>query len=94
MKGKTNNPHGRRKGSPNKATSQTRAAIVELLESRLPRINQRLDECEAKDELNILIKLIELVIPKPQPENMEAAPKTKDFYSNLLVQLNPKMESK
>ena len=94
-KGQTNNLAGRPIGAKNRTTTQTRAAIVELLESRLPKINQRLDECEAKDELNILIKLLEFVIPKIREDvPADDTVKKPDFYSDLIIRLNRKTESK
>jgi hypothetical protein len=85
---------GRKTGTPNRTNAETRAALIEIVEKRFENIEQRLDECEAKDELNILIKLIELCIPKPQPENVEATSKSPDFYSEMLIRLNRPAEGK
>ena len=43
-KGKTNNPHGRPAGTPNKATTQAREAIALFVDANAHRLTQWLDE--------------------------------------------------
>ena len=43
-KGKTNNPHGRPAGTPNKATTQAREAIALFVDANAHRLTEWLDE--------------------------------------------------
>jgi len=71
MKGTTNNPNGRPKGTPNKLTKQMRELISEALEKGLESFDDDLKKLEPKDRLNVLAKFASLVIPKPKPEGEE-----------------------
>ena len=54
---------GREKGTPNKLTAELRSALKDVLYDEIPH---RLDELEAKDRLEQLIKLMPYVFPKVQ----------------------------
>ncbi len=66
-KGFTNNPNGRKKGVPNRVTSDIKEAYRLLVESNLSNMQGWLNEIAAKDParaINILIELTEYVVPK------------------------------
>jgi len=69
MKGSTNNPNGRPKGTPNKLTAKTREKIAEALESGLETFADDLKQLAPKDRLNVLAKFAAFVVPKPKPED-------------------------
>lgn len=71
MKGSTNNPNGRPKGTPNKLTSEMREKIATALESGLETFSEDLSKLEPKDRLNILAKFAALVVPRPKAEGEE-----------------------
>ena len=71
-KGQTNNPRGRPKGKPNKATTDLRTFINELLQDNLDLIVSDLGRLESRDRLQILEKLMQYVIPKQQSISAEA----------------------
>lgn len=67
--GQTNNPNGRPKGVPNKATAQAREAIAAFVEGNVERLNGWLEAIAAenpKDAFNCFMSVIEYHIPKLQ----------------------------
>lgn len=69
-KGTTNNPNGRPKGKPNKATSDMRTFLSELLGKNKLQIERDLKKLEPKDRLMILERFMQYTTPKMQ--SMEA----------------------
>lgn len=72
MKGKTNNPNGRPKGTANKLTREARELIGQALKKGLESFEKDLATLEPKDRLNILAKFAAFVVPRPQQEPSEA----------------------
>lgn len=64
MKGKTNNPNGRPKGTPNKFTKELRDFIADIVDENREQIAEDLKALEPKDRLSILEKLMQYVLPK------------------------------
>ena len=58
---------GREKGTPNKLTAELRSALKDVLYDEIEQIPHRLDELEAKDRLELLVKLMPYVFPKASP---------------------------
>jgi hypothetical protein len=63
---------GRKKGTPNKATSDLRTWINELLDNNRERLETDLGTLEPKDRIIILEKFMQYVIPKQQSVSIEA----------------------
>ena len=57
---------GREKGTPNKLTKELRAVLKDVLYDEIEKLPHRLDELEAKDRLELLVKLMPFVFPKVQ----------------------------
>ena len=57
---------GREKGTPNKLTRELRTVLKDILYDEIERLPHRLDELEAKDRLELLVKLMPYVFPKVQ----------------------------
>jgi len=55
----------RSKGTPNKVTRDVRETIQSVLEKRVDRIPKLLDQLEPKEELEMMVKLIAFIVPKP-----------------------------
>jgi hypothetical protein len=67
VKGKTNNPKGRPKGIPNKATQEFKAALNDLLEKSAPQMAKWLDDIAAEDPMKafqVLKDFAEYIHPK------------------------------
>lgn len=65
--GKSNNPNGRPKGSPNKATTKARVAIADFVEGNVDRLNGWLDDIatdDPKEAFKCYMSVIEYNLPK------------------------------
>lgn len=66
-KGKTNNPNGRPKGTPNKVTTEFRETIRKLLEDNSENVSLWLSQVAEEDPakaLDMIAKLAEYAAPK------------------------------
>lgn len=70
--GKTNNPNGRPKGSPNKVTAQLRSILKDVIADELERLPETMEGLDPKERLDVLIKLIPFCMPKVNPVGMSA----------------------
>ena len=69
VKGGTNNPRGRKKGVPNKATADARKTIKLFVEKNAPRLEKWLDQVAAEDPakaFGLVQSMIEYTVPKLQ----------------------------
>jgi ATP-dependent Zn protease len=67
MKGHTNNPYGRPKGSSNKITTEVRECVSKLIEEEVPRLKEALDEVRKESParyVELVTKLLPYVAPK------------------------------
>ena len=66
---KSNNPNGRPKGSPNKATKEIREVLTSAISNEIPHMVDCLERLRISDDktyINAMAKLIAFVVPKPQ----------------------------
>lgn len=78
VKGKTNNPNGRKPGVPNKATTQAREAIAMFVEGNVDRLNGWLDAIAADSPqaaFDRFMSVVEYHIPKLQRTDTQALDK-------------------
>jgi hypothetical protein len=71
MKGVTNNPNGRPKGVPNKTTKELKGLIHRVVKQQLETIEEDLQDLDPKDRLNVLLKLVEYVLPKQREQKID-----------------------
>lgn len=55
---------GRKKGTPNKLTKELRSVLKDVIYNELENIEERLDELEPKQRIELMIKLMPYVFPK------------------------------
>lgn len=65
-KGKTGNPNGRPKGSPNKTTQSVREWLTRLIDDNREQIRKDLAALEPKERLQVLEKFMQYTVPKMQ----------------------------
>ena len=70
-KGKTNNPNGRPKGTPNRITQDVRAWLSAVIDKNRKQMERDLKALEPKDRLQMIEKLMQYVIPKQQAVSAE-----------------------
>ena len=70
-KGKTNNPNGRPKGTPNKITQDVRQWLSTVIDKNRRQMERDLKALEPKERLQMLEKLMQYVIPKQQAVSAE-----------------------
>jgi hypothetical protein len=71
MKGVTNNPNGRPKGSQNKATADLRQWIGEFIEGQRDQIINDWQSLEPKDRIIMFEKLMRFVLPTLQATTLQ-----------------------
>ncbi|VBB43501.1 conserved hypothetical protein [uncultured Paludibacter sp.] len=71
-KGKTGNPNGRPKGSPNKVTQSTKEWIQQIIDGNKEQFEQDLKNLEPKERTAIIERLLKYVTPTQQSISVEA----------------------
>ena len=59
---------GRKEGTPNKVTQELRAKIKEIVCIELESLESKMELLQPKDRVDVLIKLLQYVLPKPTDE--------------------------
>ena len=85
-KGKTGNPNGRPKGTPNKVTTDLRTWLSELWNDNRGQFEKDLKTLEPQQRLATLEKLLNYIIPKQQ--SIEATIENIDLRSLSEEQLD------
>ena len=73
-KGKTNNPNGRPKGTPNRVTSEAKTMIKNIVGDYLEsKVFEDLENVDAATRLNIMVKLSAHIVPKEKDVNLSVS---------------------
>lgn len=70
MKGYTNNPNGRPKGTPNKVTSDLRQWITAFIDDNREQIKSDWLQLEPKDRIQLFEKLLKYALPTLQATDL------------------------
>lgn len=66
QKGTSGNANGRPKGAKGKLPANVREFIKDVIDKNRAKINADLKNLEPKERLDIIVKLLAFVVPKPQ----------------------------
>jgi hypothetical protein len=70
-KGHTNNPNGRPKGTPNKATRRVKAVLMDIFETEYTpeKIRHYMECLDDADKLRFFVQVLPYLAPKHRPED-------------------------
>lgn len=93
MKGKTNNPNGRPKGSANRVTTEMRQWIRNLIESRKDLLKADFEMLDAAERWRLTEKLIQYIMPKMQHlnANISVEDLTEEQINDIIEDLHSKI---
>jgi hypothetical protein len=77
---------GRKKGVPNRSTTEIRDCFQMLLENNLEGLQKDLDELESKDRIQLLLSLANYILPKLRSIDLQSDQEetiTIDFNESL-----------
>lgn len=75
---------GRKKGTPNKVTSEAKEILADIINKNANEVLKRLEEItDPKDYVLTYLKIAEFVLPKKAAVSMSAEVKTNDLRSEL-----------
>lgn len=64
MKGHTNNPYGRPKGTPNKITSTVRMWLLDMINNNREKLEEDFLKLEPKERLQLIERFLPYLMPK------------------------------
>lgn len=93
MKGHTNNPNGRPKGTPNKITGDMRSWISKLLTDNQAQITRDFKALEPKERVTLYERFCAYVIPKQQAQSVNFEQITSEQISELAASVLDNLNS-
>lgn len=73
---------GRKLGTPNKTTAETKEMLQNIVSENLKNINDLLEQLEPKERIDVIIKLLPYTLPKQKEISF-------DNENDLKVNINP-----
>ena len=87
QKGQTNNPNGRPAGTPNKITGEVKEILKDIVSQELEGLPARLEALDDKSRVEALLKMLSLIVPKPQQENEQQM--ERPIFTGIDLKLEP-----
>lgn len=84
-KGHTGNPNGRPKGTPNRATAEIRAFILDVLSKNRTQIKKDLKAVEPNQRLQFYEKLLQYAVPKQTQTAVQIDERLTDDQINMII---------
>jgi hypothetical protein len=89
----TINTEGRKKGTPNKVTSEVKEAFSKLLENNIEKLQADIDKLEPKQRLDVILQIAKFIIPTMKAVEYEATIETNtNTFTPVQIQLISKDE--
>lgn len=85
MKGQTNNPNGRPKGSKNKISSETKELIAKFVNDNFDSIMKDLKKLKPAERVSAFINLLKFIVPPARDK--ETNEETTSVMNNLINRL-------
>jgi len=91
-KGKTNNPDGRPKGTPNRTTAQIKELLNEFVSMNLEDIQEQYNQLEPREKLQFFERVLKYVVPQQQSyvENIDVSQLSESEIDSLLDKIMKK----
>lgn len=86
MKGTTNNPNGRPKGSLNKSSADLRQRISDFVSKKWDTIEADFDTLDSKERLVFFEKILQYALPKQRETKIDISTLTDAEVEQLLEQ--------
>lgn len=85
---------GRKAGTPNKATANCKAVFQNIVDNYMNSDKWKTDfgKLDAKDRIDVVIKLAAFIIPKPQSVSLDLTEKTQKTIEDTLIELSAENE--
>ncbi len=85
-KGIKNNPNGRKKGIPNKSTSELRNVLQALIEKNFLSLEQDMAALEPKERIAAISKFLTMILPPPITDLSKLSENDLNIIINTLKQ--------
>lgn len=83
--GITNNPHGRKVGTPNKITIAVKERLQQIFDGVADNLPSKLDMLEPREQLEFIVKLLPYITPRMQSVTTSEEPKDYEIVINRTV---------
>ena len=91
-KGKTGNPNGRPKGTPNRTTAQIKSLIVQFIDANIDTLQKDFNRLDARDRLAFFEKVLRYVIPTKQASEININALSDEELTRLTDDLIAKLD--
>ena len=79
---------GRSKNTPNKITKELRQKIASIVDGKVDKVEQDLNNLSSKDRLNILLQLMRFVTPQFKAIELDSTIQDNSDFKPIIINLN------